>query len=188
MDLNAELTRLGDGTIVVSKREASLKAVKQLLRANNVVAGLNAGAYEIVISGSPDAIGSGAGASEPVDWEWVLVRVRRVIDALILGGEAGAPAGGGGGGRSAGRGGGAKRSDSVSQLVLDIFDTAVRHTHALPLAENAGRAKLLPHLPFALSVCESLALNELPSPCKGEALDAACVCLRAQAELPRGWL
>jgi hypothetical protein len=152
MDLNAELTRLGDGTVVVSKREASLKAVKQLLRANNVVAGLNAGAYEIVLSGPTE--GSGADATEPVDWEWVLVRVRRVIDVLILGGEAGAPAGGGGG-RAAGRGGGAKRSDSVSQLVLDIFDTAVRHTHALPLAENAGRAKLLPHLPFALSVCES---------------------------------
>jgi hypothetical protein len=153
MDLNAELTRLGDGTAVVSKREASLKAVKQLLRANNVVAGLNAGAYEIVPSGSTE--GSGASASEPVDWEWVLVRVRRVIDVLILGGEVGSSAGGGGGGRSAGRGGGAKRSDSVSQLVLDIFDIAVRHTHALPLAENAGRAKLLPHLPFALSVCES---------------------------------
>ena len=48
---------------------------------------------------------------------------------------------------------GAAKGLVLAALALDVFAAAVRGTYEMRTPENRGRAKLLPHLPFALNAC-----------------------------------
>lgn len=127
-------------------RDQALKSAKIVLTAASAASELRKGTFLVAV---PVEDGTATAASLPTDavgWDWVLVHAVNIAQRLISG-LASAPA-------AERRGRTGVRLTAV-QLAIDILVVAVRETATLPSAENIGRAKLLPHLPAILQICES---------------------------------
>ena len=136
-ELGSLLASLGEANRgTAATRERSLRSVMTLLSSDSIRAELSAGRHA-----TRTIEDGGAGL---VDWGWVLDQCRGPLQHALM---PETTAGGGGAAK------GATRGLLVASLTLDVFTAALRGAHDSAAPENRGRARLLPHVAFALRVC-----------------------------------